>query len=191
MEELPLLPALANMVENLPESLIRILHWFEEQNADVWIVGGANRNALLGIEVNEYDLATTMNPDEMKTYGNTIPTGERYGTITFRNQGQSYEITTLRTEFGYNDGRRPDEVEWGDSLLVDLSRRDLTMNSIAVNVMKQTYYDPFKGFDDLKKNRLRSVGDPQNDSLKTLCESFEPTDLWIKAMQESGGQNNN
>ena len=172
MEELPLLPALANMVENLPESLIRILHWFEEQNADVWIVGGANRNALLGIEVNEYDLATTMNPDEMKTYGNTIPTGERYGTITFRNQGQSYEITTLRTEFGYNDGRRPNEVEWGDSLLVDLSRRDLTMNSIAVNVMKQTYYDPFQGFDDLKKNRLRSVGDPtrrlSEDALRIL-----------------------
>ena len=172
MEELPLLPALANMVENLPESLIQILHWFEEKNADVWIVGGANRNALLGIEVNEYDLATTMTPDEMKTYGNTIPTGERYGTITFRNQEQSYEITTLRTEFGYNDGRRPDEVEWGDSLLVDLSRRDLTMNSIAVNVMKQTYYDPFQGFDDLKKNRLRSVGDPakrlSEDALRIL-----------------------
>ena len=58
------------------------------------------------------------------------------------------------------------------SLLVDLSRRDLTMNSIAVNVMKQTYYDPFKGFDDLKKNRLRSVGDPakrlSEDALRIL-----------------------
>jgi tRNA nucleotidyltransferase (CCA-adding enzyme) len=100
-----------------------------------------------------------MTPDEMKEYSDTIPTGERYGTITFRNKGDCYEITTLRTESGYNDGRRPDEVQWGDSLLVDLSRRDLTMNSIAVNVSKQCYYDPFDGYGDLQQQRIRSVGD--------------------------------
>lgn len=172
MEELPLLPALSQMVDSLPDSLIQIIDWFQENNAHVWIVGGANRNALLGTRVDEYDLATTMTPDEMKAYPDTIPTGERYGTITFRNQGHSYEITTLRTEFGYNDGRRPDEVEWGDSLLVDLSRRDLTMNSIAVNVSRRTYYDPFGGYDDLQKNRLRSVGEPvqrlSEDALRIL-----------------------
>ena len=159
MEDLPLLPALATMIQSLPASLVEILNWFNNQGADIWIVGGANRNAILGTEINEYDLATTMTPDAMKKYPDIIPTGERYGTITFRNNGESYEITTLRTEFGYNDGRRPDEVEWGDSLLVDLSRRDLTMNSIAVNVSKQAYYDPFNGYEDLQQHRIRSVGD--------------------------------
>ena len=78
----------------------------------------------------------------------------------------------MRTESGYNDGRRPDEVEWGDSLLVDLSRRDLTMNSIAVNVLKETYYDPFKGLEDLQQRRIRSVGEPtkrlSEDALRIL-----------------------
>ena len=134
MAELPLLPAFVKMVNALPSSLIEILDWFNSKNAHVWVVGGANRNAILGTEINEYDLATTMTPAEMKEYPDTIPTGERYGTITFRNKGDCFEITTLRTEYGYNDGRRPDEVQWGDSLLVDLSRRDLTMNSIAVDL---------------------------------------------------------
>ena len=177
MEELPLLPALSTMVEQLPEALIEILEWFRANDSHIWIVGGAIRNALLGTEINEYDLATTMTPQEMNAYPNTIPTGERFGTITFRNRGQSYEVTTLRTESGYNDGRRPDEVEWGDSLLVDLSRRDLTMNSIAVDASKHTYYDPFNGYDDLREGRIRSVGDPtrrlSEDALRILrCYRF-------------------
>ena len=159
MAEIPLLPSLVKMIDALPSTLIEVLDWFDSKNSHVWVVGGANRNAILGTDINEYDLATTMTPDEMKEYSDTIPTGERYGTITFRNKGDCYEITTLRTEFGYNDGRRPDEVQWGDSLLVDLSRRDLTMNSIAVNVSKQCYYDPFDGYGDLQQQRIRSVGD--------------------------------
>ena len=177
MEELPLLPALSTMVEQLPQGLVEILEWFRANGSHIWIVGGAIRNALLGTEINEYDLATTMTPQEMNAYPNTIPTGERFGTITFRNRGQSYEVTTLRTESGYNDGRRPDEVEWGDSLLVDLSRRDLTMNSIAVDASKHTYYDPFNGYDDLREGRIRSVGDPtrrlSEDALRILrCYRF-------------------
>ncbi len=160
MERLPLLPSLSAMVQQLPQSLVEVIDWFHENNASVWIVGGAIRNALLGTNIVEFDLATTLTPAEMKAYPDTIPTGERYGTITFRNQGDSYEVTTLRTEFGYNDGRRPDEVEWGDSLLVDLSRRDLTMNSLAVDPVNQVFYDPFDGRRDLQHGRIRSVGDP-------------------------------
>ena len=166
MEGLPLLPSLTEVVQQLPQSLVEVIEWFHQNNADVWIVGGAIRNALLGTSIVEYDLATTLTPDEMKTYPDTIPTGERYGTITFRNQGDSYEVTTLRTEFGYNDGRRPDEVQWGDSLLVDLSRRDLTMNSLAVDPMNQVFYDPFDGQGDLQHGRIRSVG----DAMKRLSE---------------------
>jgi len=66
MAELPLLPAFVKMVNALPSSLMEILDWFNSKNARVWIVGGANRNAILGTEINEYDLATTMTPAEMK-----------------------------------------------------------------------------------------------------------------------------
>ena len=159
MEEMALLPSLSAMVQGLPQSLIEVIDWFHQNNSNVWIVGGAIRNALLGTKIAEYDLATTMTPGEMKAYPDTIPTGERYGTITFRNRGDCYEITTLRTEFGYNDGRRPDEVQWGDSLLTDLSRRDLTMNALAVDPLNQVFYDPFDGHRDLEDGRIRSVGD--------------------------------
>ena len=172
MEVLSLLPSLSDTLRSLPKSLVEIVDWFQENNSNVWIVGGAIRNAMLGTKTLEFDLATTMTPDEMKAYPDTIPPGERYGTITFRNGGDCYEVTTLRTEFGYNDGRRPDEVHWGDSLLVDLSRRDLTMNSMAMDPVKQVFYDPFNGRDDLQNGRIRSVGEAtkrlSEDALRIL-----------------------
>ena len=168
----PLTPELLQMVQNLPSGLLEIVDWFEEQGHSVWIVGGAIRNALLGIPIVEYDLATTMVPDKMKTYPDMIPTGEKFGTITFRSKGDFYEITTLRTEKGYGDGRRPDEVEWGLSLSVDLSRRDLSMNSMALDVLKEVYYDPYGGFEDLQRKRICAVGEPKlrlsEDALRIL-----------------------
>jgi len=172
MEELPLSEPLTAMVQHLPKSLNEVIEWFRENDAHVWIVGGALRNTILGTSIAEFDLATTMTPSEMKSYRDTIPTGERYGTITFRNNGDTYEVTTLRTESGYNDGRRPTEVKWGDSLLVDLSRRDLTMNAMALDPIKGAFYDPFNGCDDLNNGRLRSVGEAtkrlSEDALRIL-----------------------
>lgn len=172
MNSKPLTPELAQMVQNLPSSLLGIIDWFEGKGHFVWIVGGAVRNALLEIPIIEYDLATTMVPEEMKEYPDMIPTGEKFGTITFRSEGDFYEITTLRTEKGYGDGRRPDEVEWGLSLTVDLSRRDLSMNSMALDVNKSVYYDPYGGFEDLQRNRICAVGEPKSrlseDALRIL-----------------------
>ena len=160
------------MVQNLPNSLLEVVDWFENQGHSVWIVGGAIRNAMLELPIIEYDLATTMIPDEMKTYPDMIPTGEKFGTITFRSKGDYYEITTLRTEKGYGDGRRPDEVEWGRSLTVDLSRRDLSMNSMALDVKKGVYYDPYEGLEDLKRKRISAVGEAKSrlseDALRIL-----------------------
>ena len=123
----------------------------------------------------------------MKAYPDTIPTGEEHGTITFRNRGEHYEITTLRTESGYNDGRRPDEVEWGDSLLVDLSRRDLTMNSIAVNVTKERITILTTDAKTCSRNEFDPSETLQGDFLKMPYAFYVPTDLWIKGKRESGG----
>ena len=172
MNEKHLTPELIHMVKNLPISLFEVIDWFENQGHSVWIVGGAIRNALLQLPIVEYDLATTMIPDEMKAYPDTIPTGEKFGTITFRSKGDFYEITTLRTEKGYGDGRRPDEVEWGSSLTVDLSRRDLSMNSMALDVRKGVYYDPYGGLEDLRRKRISAVGEAElrlsEDALRIL-----------------------
>jgi len=124
-----------------------------------WVVGGAVRDCILGTIPSEYDICTNATPQQIiESFEDTIPTGERFGTITVKSGESLFEITTLRTETGYGDGRRPDAVEWGDSLAVDLSRRDFTMNSMAYDCARELLHDPYKGRIDLQNGNLRAVG---------------------------------
>ena len=124
-----------------------------------WVVGGAVRDCILGKIPEEYDICTTANPDEIiEAFEETIPTGKKYGTVTVKSGNSMFEVTTLRTETGYGDGRRPDIVEWGTSLKVDLSRRDFTMNAMAYDLVRELLHDPFNGKSDLTKGLLKAVG---------------------------------
>ena len=124
-----------------------------------WVVGGAVRDSLLGKIPHEYDICTTATPDEViESFDDTIPTGVKFGTITVKSGTSMFEVTTLRTETGYGDGRRPDVVEWGDSLLTDLSRRDFTINAMAYDLARGLLHDPFGGKIDLENKCLRAVG---------------------------------
>ena len=124
-----------------------------------WIVGGAVRDCILGSAPKEYDICTTAKPNEViESFEETILTGEKYGTITVKSGDSMFEVTTLRTETGYGDGRRPDEVNWGTSLKIDLSRRDFTMNAMAYDLARQLLHDPYGGKLDLQKGCLRAVG---------------------------------
>jgi len=124
-----------------------------------WVVGGAVRDSLLGRIPIEYDICTTATPDEViESFDDTIPTGVKYGTITVKSGTSVFEVTTLRTEIGYGDGRRPDIVEWGNSLMTDLSRRDFTINAMAYDLARELLHDPFGGKKDLENKCLRAVG---------------------------------
>ena len=124
-----------------------------------WVVGGAVRDSLLGKIPHEYDICTTATPDEViESFDETIPTGVKFGTITVKSGTSMFEVTTLRTETEYGDGRRPDVVEWGDSLLTDLSRRDFTINAMAYDLARELLHDPFGGQSDLENKCLRAVG---------------------------------
>ena len=124
-----------------------------------WVVGGAVRDSLLGKIPSEYDICTTATPNEViDSFDDTIPTGVKFGTITVKSGTSMFEVTTLRTETGYGDGRRPDVVEWGDSLLTDLSRRDFTINAMAYDLARGLIHDPFGGKRDLENKCLRAVG---------------------------------
>ena len=123
------------------------------------LLAGAVRDVMLGLNPKEYDICTTATPEEIvESFEDTIPTGIRYGTVTVRCGDSMFEVTTLRTEKGYGDGRRPDEVEWGHSLGGDLSRRDFTMNAMAYDLARGLLHDPFEGRNDLKQGKLRAVG---------------------------------
>ena len=130
------------------------------RGARVWIVGGAVRDLLSRVPSDDVDLATDMTPEEvMDRFGDrAIPTGIRFGTVTVMASGQPFEVTTLRSERGYGDGRRPTEVEWGTQIEEDLARRDLTINAMAIDVSTGKLIDPYGGMEDLFASKITCGG---------------------------------
>jgi tRNA nucleotidyltransferase (CCA-adding enzyme) len=138
-----------------------------------WIVGGCVRDLLVGRPVSDWDIATDARPPELlRIFPRAIPTGIEHGTVTVVAGGHPYEITTLRGDGTYSDGRRPDWVEFVDDITRDLARRDFTINAIAVDPIDGKIIDPFGGAPDLERRLLRAVGDPvarfNEDGLRVL-----------------------
>jgi len=147
----------------LDEDVSHVLDVLCSGGYGAWIVGGAVRDCILGKIPTEFDICTDATPEQViDSFEETIPTGIKFGTITVKSGNSQYEVTTLRTETGYGDGRRPDVVEWGTSLEIDLSRRDFTMNAMAYDCARELLHDPFGGKEDLASGNLRAVGDPQH-----------------------------
>ena len=144
----------------IDDDLAVVIKRLTQTGAGVWIVGGAVRDALQGIPSTEVDLAVDIPPQEvLKIFTDAIATGLKYGTVTIRSGNSLFETTTTRTESEYSDGRRPEVVEWGTSLANDLSRRDLTINAMAWDPLREILYDPYQGALDLEDRILRAVGD--------------------------------
>src|SRR5690606_21951539 len=125
---------------------------------ETWCVGGAVRDALLGIPHLDWDLATAATPDVVrKSFKRTIPVGIQFGTVgVLDRQGRMHEVTTFRRDVR-TDGRHA-EVEFGASLTEDLARRDFTINAIALHPLTGEVQDPFHGRDDLRARLVRAVG---------------------------------
>lgn len=139
-----------------------------------YVVGGCVRDSLLGLTPHDWDLCTSALPQQvMELFGaqRCIPTGLQHGTVTVKQSGALYEITTFRTEGTYTDGRHPDEVHFVPDVREDLARRDLTINAMAYNE-KEGLVDPFGGQADLQSGIVRAVGVPRQrfteDALRIL-----------------------
>ncbi len=140
---------------------------------EAWLVGGGVRDLLLARPVNDWDVATSAVPEDvLALWPDAVPTGIRHGTVTLPRPGGALEITTYRKEGPYSDGRHPDWVGFGATLEEDLSRRDFTVNAMALDPREGVLADPEGGEDDLRARRLRTVGDPderfQEDGLRPL-----------------------
>ena len=138
-----------------------------------WVVGGCVRDTLRGEQVNDWDVATTALPEKVqKTFRRVIPTGIDHGTVTVLWKGEGFEVTTLRGEGTYSDGRRPDDVVFVGNIEQDLARRDFTVNAIAYDPVDGHVVDPFGGLADMRNRVLRAVGNPserfQEDGLRIL-----------------------
>lgn len=151
-------------INNLPEIFIQalpVLKTLTTAGYEAYFVGGSVRDLLLERHIHDVDIATSAYPEEVKElFTHTIDTGIQHGTVTVLYGDSSYEITTFRTESGYQDYRRPDKVEFVQNLAEDLKRRDFTINALAMD-QNGEIRDLFDGLTDLDQKLIKAVGDPE------------------------------
>jgi putative nucleotidyltransferase with HDIG domain len=165
------------MLYNL--TVLKIINKVEEAGFEIYIVGGAVRDLLLGQIVDDWDFTTNATPKQILIIFPKAFYDNVFGTVGISDKSvpNPFEITTFRTEYGYSDSRRPDKVKWGKSLQEDLKRRDFTINAMAlkiqnskaksqkgnskVKIVETEIIDPFDGRVDLKNKIIRAVGNPK------------------------------
>ena len=162
------------MTIRMDEGAAELLDTLHRAGYAAYVVGGCVRDSLLGLTPHDWDLCTSALPQQgMELFGEEkcIPTGLQHGTVTVKQGGRLYEITTFRTEGTYTDGRHPDEGHFVPNVREDLARRDFTINAMAYNE-KEGLVDPFGGQADLQSGILRAVGVPHQrfteDALRIL-----------------------
>ena len=161
------------MIIKINDNLKIIASILKTKGFSCYLVGGAVRNQLLGLEEKDYDLATNAYPEDIiNIFNKVIPTGIKHGTVTILFKGESYEITTFRVDGEYSDGRRPDSIKFTTDIYEDLKRRDFTINSIAYDILNEELIDPNNGLTDLENKIIKAIGDPnkrfQEDGLRPL-----------------------
>lgn len=151
-----------------------ILDTLEAAGYPAYLVGGCVRDGLLHQPTYDYDITTAARPEETQAVFREVkqdPVGIRHGTIRLHLPGGIAEVTTFRTEGGYDDHRHPGWVKFVPDIEADLARRDFTINAIAWSP-RRGYADPFGGRKDLEQGILRCVGEPnrrfQEDALRIL-----------------------
>jgi poly(A) polymerase len=143
-------------------ALARALSILNSGGEEARVVGGAARNALMGLPLSDIDIATTAPPDEVVRRAaagglRAVPTGIDHGTVTLVVDGAPFEVTTLRQDvetFG-----RKAKVAFGRDWKVDAERRDFTMNALSISA-DGVVHDYVDGLSDLKARRVRFIGDP-------------------------------
>ena len=173
------------------------------EEGDVWIVGGWVRDRIAGKDSEDLDLATNLIPSEVKSaFPKSIMVGEEFGTVLVRvedSKGRDFqcEVTTLRKDGGYTDGRRPDNVTFGNDIAEDLARRDFTINAMAIEPMKGLVGEECpsgklidldgRGVKDLESGLLRTVGQAEErigeDGLR-MVRAFRFLDLGEGGLRE-------
>ena len=172
----------AHVLATVPPPVLAACRSLSAADHEVFLVGGAIRDLLLGRDAHDFDIATSARPEEVtRVFGrrHTIPTGAAHGTVTVVVEKEiaaaagmrtnHLEVTTFRGEGAYADGRRPDAVVFLRDIVEDLRRRDFTINAMAIDPRGLalrppvcTVVDPFGGRADLDAGIIRAVGDARS-----------------------------
>ena len=196
--------AIASLIERAPLAS-SLAQSFAEQGFRLALVGGPVRDALLGRLGNDLDFTTNAKPDEtkkiLKTWADNIwETGIEYGTVAGKRGDTTVEVTTYRSESYDPESRKP-EVIYGDNILGDLSRRDFTVNSMALELTTKVpeFIDPYNGLTDLAQKIIRTPTTAENsfsdDPLRMMRAArfasqlgFEIAPDVLQAMKDMAGR---
>ncbi len=183
------------MEKVVPPAVLGIYSKLKKEGYQAFFVGGCVRDFLMQRGIKDWDLTTDATPDQIqKVFPNSFY-DNNFGTVgvIFETENETdkkfVEITTFRTESGYSNTRHPDQVIWGKSIEEDLSRRDFTMNSIAMSLDPISYVDPYSGVSDIERKIIRTVGNPNErfseDALRLLRAIRFATQLSFKIEEET------
>ncbi len=153
---------------DVPVEVQQVADTLEKAGFEAYLVGGCVRDLLIGKTPKDWDLTTNAHPEQIRALWTEEETfcNNDYGTVGVVNEATDderlkvVEVTPYRSESGYSDSRRPDSVSFGVSLEEDLKRRDFTVNAIAFRLKDEKVVDLFTGQEDIKKKRLKTVGEP-------------------------------
>lgn len=161
----------------IPSYVQKVAGMLIKEGYDVYLVGGALRDIVMGVRPHDYDLATNALPDEMlEIFPQSVSVGAKFGTVLAlvqdeKGESMQVEVTTFRSESDYVDGRWPSKVEFVNDLYLDLGRRDFTINAMALDLssgniqgediaQEWVIEDPFDGITDINLKIVRAVGTP-------------------------------
>ena len=156
-------------MENKAKRIIEIL---QGAGFQAFLVGGCVRDSLLGKTPKDFDVASNATPEQVEgLFPSTLPLGKAFGVVVVMMEGEPFEVATFRQDFGSADGRRPDKVTFS-SIEEDVKRRDLTINGLFFDPIKDKVVDLVGGIDDLNRKMIRFIGDPSHrikeDKLRML-----------------------
>lgn len=158
----------------LPKKVAELIRIFTEHDYEIFIVGGTSRGLLTDFPIADWDFATDATPAEMQEmFPKNHFYNNEFGTVSIvmgKSKRDVYEVTTYRTEKEYQDFRRPEQVEWGKSIEEDLSRRDFTINAIALQI--QIRNSPSLGEPEATRSRLDEVGRPGKSEIGKIIDPY-------------------
>ena len=159
--------------------MLWITRKLEDAGFETWAVGGAVRDALLGLPLGDWDLATRAHPNQVRRlFRRTVPLGVEHGTVgVLSDEGVLYEVTTFRRDVE-TDGRHA-VVPFADTVEEDLSRRDFTSNALSWHPLRKVMLDPFGGCDRTHERQvassIRSISPTQPTGSRQLQRGVGPT----------------
>jgi polyA polymerase family protein len=178
----------------IDEKSRKLLYELENSGFKAYFVGGCVRDSLMGRDIHDIDIATDASPEQIihifdKCGCKTIPTGLKHGTVTVISENIPYEITTFRIDGEYTDSRRPDRVVFTSDIVADLSRRDFTVNAMAMD-SKGNILDPYGGREDMENMLIRCVGKAEKrfgeDALRIMRAVRFASQLGFNIESETG-----